>query len=85
MTFDSEKIAPAIRAGRNALGWSQKEFASQSGISIPTIARLESGGNSIFKTVTKLFATLNRSGVSFNWHKDGFEMCYRPLTTTSDR
>jgi transcriptional regulator with XRE-family HTH domain len=79
MNFDSEKMASAMRAGRNVLGWSQKEFASQSGVSMPTIARLESGGNCIFKTATELFATLNRSGVSFDWHEDGFEMCYRPL------
>ena len=78
-TLDNEKLAPAMRAGRNVLGWSQKEFASKSGVSMPTIARIESGGECMHKTVAALFAALNEAGVSFDWHEDGFAMSFRPL------
>jgi predicted transcriptional regulator len=57
-----------VKAARALLGWSQSELARHSGISEPTIARLESadgelGGRS--ETVQKIRAALNSSGIEF--------------------
>jgi len=74
MIFQPESLAPAIRAGRNALGWSQKEMAEKSGISIPTIARTEVANNPKMGTVLALLMTLKKNGIVFVWKDDGFEM-----------
>ena len=57
-----------VKAARALLGWSQSDLARHSGISEPTIARLESadgelGGRS--ETVQKIRAALNSSGIEF--------------------
>jgi transcriptional regulator with XRE-family HTH domain len=75
-----ETIAPAIRAGRNALGWTQKDLANKSGISMPTIARLETGGNPVASTVLVVISALRAGGIFFDWREDGFELIYKPVT-----
>ena len=57
-----------IKAGRALLGWSQSDLASASGVSEPTIARLESvdgelGGREA--TVQKIRAALEKGGIQF--------------------
>jgi transcriptional regulator with XRE-family HTH domain len=57
-----------IKAARELLGWSQGEMASASGVSIPTIKRLEAksgelGGRD--ETREKIRATLEAAGVEF--------------------
>jgi transcriptional regulator with XRE-family HTH domain len=57
-----------IKAARALLGWSQSDLANHSGISEPTIARLESaegelGGRG--ETVRKIRAALDASGIEF--------------------
>jgi transcriptional regulator with XRE-family HTH domain len=57
-----------IKAARALLGWSQSDLARHSGISEPTIARLESvegqlGGRE--ETVRKIRAALETSGIQF--------------------
>jgi transcriptional regulator with XRE-family HTH domain len=57
-----------IKAARALLGWSQSDLARHSGISEPTIARLESaegqlGGRG--DTVRKIRAALEISGIEF--------------------
>jgi predicted transcriptional regulator len=57
-----------VKAARALLGWSQSDLARHSGISEPTIARLESaegqlGGRG--ETVEKIRAALERSGIEF--------------------
>jgi len=57
-----------IKAGRALLSWSQSDLASQSGVSEPTIARLESvdgqlGGREA--TVQKIQAALEKGGIQF--------------------
>jgi len=57
-----------IKAARALLGWSQSDLARRSGISEPTIARLESldgelGGRE--ETVRKIRAALENSGIEF--------------------
>ena len=62
-----------IKAARALLGWSQQDLASHSGISYPTIARLEAkegelGGSE--NSRVGLVATLNRH-VAFINENDG--------------
>ena len=57
-----------IKAARALLGWSQADLAEKSGVSEPTVARLESmdgelGGREL--TAQKLRAAIERAGVAF--------------------
>jgi transcriptional regulator with XRE-family HTH domain len=57
-----------LKAARTLIGWSQDELASASGISLPTIKRLEAaegllGGRE--STAQKIRAALERAGVEF--------------------
>jgi transcriptional regulator with XRE-family HTH domain len=57
-----------IKAGRVLLGWSQSDLALESGVSEPTIARLESfdgqlGGRQA--TVQRIRAALEKGGIKF--------------------
>ena len=58
-----------IKAARTLLGWSQDDLAEKSGISKPTIGRLESqdsatlGGRA--ETAESLIAALEKGGVEF--------------------
>jgi len=57
-----------VKAARALLGWSQSDLAHYSGISEPTIARLESaegqlGGRG--ETVEKIRSALEKSGIEF--------------------
>jgi DNA-binding XRE family transcriptional regulator len=57
-----------VKAARAMLGWSQEDLAQQSGVSYPTIARLESvdgevGGRA--DTADKIVSTLEKAGVIF--------------------
>ena len=86
MILQPETLAPALRAGRNALGWSQTELSEKSGISLPTIVRMEQSADSRTSTVLALFRTFANHGVEFQWKEDGFEMTVnflqKQLTTT---
>ena len=86
MILQPETLAPALRAGRNALGWSQTELSEKSGVSVPTIARTEISNNPQMATVLALLTTLKENGVVFTWKEDGFEMAtnflQKQLTTT---
>lgn len=57
-----------IKAGRALLGWSQSDLAAKSGVSEPTIARLESmdgqlGGREA--TAQRIRAALEEGGIQF--------------------
>jgi len=57
-----------IKAARALLGWSQSELARRSGISEPTIARLESVGGQLGgrdETAHKIRSALENSGIEF--------------------
>jgi len=66
-----------IKAARALLGWSQSDLARRSGVSEPTIARLESvdgqlGGRE--ETVRKIRTALENSGIEFTDEKEcGYE------------
>jgi predicted transcriptional regulator len=57
-----------VKAARALLGWSQSDLARHSGISEPTIARLESADGELGgreETVKKIQAALEASGIEF--------------------
>lgn len=58
------RIKSFIRTARAALGWSQRDLAHNSGVSLVAIARLEAGTASPrLSTLSKLKDSLNRAGV----------------------
>jgi transcriptional regulator with XRE-family HTH domain len=71
-------LAAAIRAGRGALSWSQQELAERSGVSLPTVARVEtSSGSPKLETVSRLIGAIERGGVKFEWNQvEGFTMVF---------
>jgi len=64
-----QKISIAqIKAARALLGWSQQDLASHSGVSIPTVRRLEAEGGQLGGRATTgvlLISTLESAGVIF--------------------
>jgi predicted transcriptional regulator len=57
-----------IKAARGLLGWSQEAIAKESGVSIPTIKRLEAAGGDLGgrpATGEKIVAALEKAGVEF--------------------
>jgi hypothetical protein len=57
-----------VKAARALLGWSQADLAKHSGVSEPTIARLESADGELGgrgDTVKKIHAALDASGIEF--------------------
>jgi transcriptional regulator with XRE-family HTH domain len=57
-----------IKAARALIGWSQQDLASESGVSLPTVKRLEAGDGSVGgrqETGDKLVAALTAAGVIF--------------------
>ncbi|QEL21730.1 helix-turn-helix transcriptional regulator [Bosea sp. F3-2] len=59
---------PQLRAARALLGWSQDDLAAQSGVSKPTIARLELGTGELAgyaSTRDKVTGALEAAGVIF--------------------
>jgi transcriptional regulator with XRE-family HTH domain len=57
-----------IKAARELLGWSQEAIAKASGVSIPTIKRLEAAGGDLGgrpATGEKIIAALEKAGVEF--------------------
>jgi predicted transcriptional regulator len=57
-----------VKAARALLGWSQADLAKHSGVSEPTIARLESADGELGgrgDTVRKIHAALEAAGIEF--------------------
>ena len=53
-----DDFGAAVVAARRRLGWSQLELAQRSGMSRPTIARVESGSDVSSDTIKKLASGL---------------------------
>lgn len=62
-----ETIRQSIRDRRVESGWTQQQLAAKSGVSRPTIARLESGQPVSSSTLAKLAAAL------------GLQLCVTPI------
>lgn len=53
-------IGKDIRDARESLDWSQHKLASKAGVSRPTIARIETGGNISTGTLEKVVNALGK-------------------------
>jgi transcriptional regulator with XRE-family HTH domain len=73
-----------MKAARALLAWSQADLAEASGVSEPTIARLESDDGELGgrpETGQKLVAALTRAGIEFiGTEADGLGVKMRKLT-----
>jgi transcriptional regulator with XRE-family HTH domain len=73
-----------MKAARALLAWSQADLAEASGVSEPTIARLESDDGELGgrpETGQKLVAALTRAGIEFIGNEaDGLGVKMRKLT-----
>ncbi len=76
------KTAGMVKAGRELIGWSQAELAEHSGLSLPTIQRMEnpqfgpmrsSGAN-----LEKLRLAFEGAGVTFTSGAGKDCVCYEP-------
>ncbi|MDR0783747.1 MAG: helix-turn-helix transcriptional regulator [Propionibacteriaceae bacterium] len=54
MTLSLKAIAETVRTARTTRAWSQTELAKQSGLSRPTIARIEAGQDVSLRSVAKV-------------------------------
>ena len=62
------KTVEQIKAGRALLRWDQKTLAEVSGVSLPSIGRIEAGSGALScypSTEAKLIAALETAGVVF--------------------
>ncbi|TCO73769.1 helix-turn-helix transcriptional regulator [Chromatocurvus halotolerans] len=69
-------VCLAVRGCRNILGMSQADLAWLSGVSKPTIARIETGKTDSVRTdtVDKLLAAFRVLGVGVQWVEGGFSI-----------
>ena len=74
LPYELEHFSAAVRSGRNALGWAQKDLAMYAGVSLPTIARIETGGNPQATTLLQLIKLFEARGIEFDWRPDWFKM-----------
>ena len=74
LPYELEHFAAAVRSARNALGWAQKDLARVTGLSLPTIARVETGQNPQAVTMLQLIKLFKARGIEFDWRPDGFKM-----------
>ena len=60
------KTVDQLRAARGLLGWSQSELAIQSGLSLPTVKRLEGGSGRVSDDAqTKVQKAIEAAGIEF--------------------
>jgi transcriptional regulator with XRE-family HTH domain len=63
-----------LRAARALLGWTQRDLSERSGVSLPSIKRLETGAGVLairLDTLQKLQAAFDAAGVEFIPASDG--------------
>lgn len=63
-----------LKAARALLSWSQSDLAHHSGVSEPTIARIESEDGFLsgkIDTIEKILSAISKAGVNLIVHKDG--------------
>jgi transcriptional regulator with XRE-family HTH domain len=61
-----------VKAARSLLGWSQKDLAEYSGVSLSTLNRLERGdGDSSVNSLRLIHKAFERAGLQFVYSPDG--------------
>jgi len=83
-----EVIVSAVRAGRLALGWTQGDLATASGVSEVSIARLETSAISPrLGTISKIEGALQSAGVAItlNQPAGGFTLALSPEAVAQSR
>ena len=71
MTNDKD-IAAILRSVRGALGWSQPQFAKYAGVSVPTLARIETlAVKPQLATVAQLMRAIDTLGFRVEWRGQG--------------
>jgi predicted transcriptional regulator len=66
---DAALTSEHVRAARALLRWEQKTLAERSGVSLPTVKRLEAQPGTLsayMGTVSAIRATLEREGIEFS-------------------
>lgn len=58
---DMQVIASQIKMTREAVGWSQHELADRAGVSRPSVARVEAGGDVNTATLRRIAEALGLS------------------------
>lgn len=72
MNFLQPTFIRQVRAARSILGWSQKDLAARSGVSLSTLNRLERGdGDSSVHSLRMIQATFEQAGIQFINNPDG--------------
>nr|WP_244627748.1 helix-turn-helix transcriptional regulator [Microvirga tunisiensis] len=69
-----------VRAARGILGWSVRELADKSGVSVSTIRRVEDGQSHDGQILLTIRGTLERAGIGFVAAPGG-ELAIRPITS----
>ena len=70
MKNEAAKIALAMRTARVAAGWNQAELAANIGVSLPTIARMESLGVSMNATsIIKAMSLFRQSCIDVDMYQ----------------
>jgi transcriptional regulator with XRE-family HTH domain len=83
-----EMVVSAVRAGRLALGWTQGDLASASGVSEVSIARMETSAISPrLGTISKIQGALQDAGVTININQPpgGFTLSLTPSAVAVSR
>jgi transcriptional regulator with XRE-family HTH domain len=81
-------VVSAVRAGRLALGWTQGDLATASGVSEVSIARLETSAISPrLGTISKIQGALQVAGVAItlNQPAGGFTLALSPAAVAESR
>ena len=61
-----------VKAARSLLGWSQKDLANQSGVSLSTLNRLERGdGDPSISSMRLIYSSFEKAGLQFVNSSDG--------------
>jgi PAS domain S-box-containing protein len=77
---DGPLMSWQVRAARGILGWSVRELADKSGVSVSTIRRVEDGQSHDGQILLTIRGTLERAGIGFVAAPGG-ELAIRPITS----
>jgi transcriptional regulator with XRE-family HTH domain len=80
-------LAPQLKAARALARIDQQELADRSGVSVPTIRRMESGAGpirGIYENVAAIVAVLEAAGIEFiNGDRPGVRLLREPVVVSA--